>query len=494
MTRGGLAVNRNERALSEVVGFVLILGIITAAFSLYLVYGVPAQGRENEILHMNDVKDQFVTYKLSLDSLFNNNKVGTSVSNSFTLGTSGGYTQGSNSIIPILSPVSSSGVIAINQRGEENLTITSQSLILNSTSKNTTQILINQSQVISNVPQHIYLNVTGVSSSDLTKDAIYTAQIMGTDASGKTWIARVNLTPSSVYYNETKAVTCPSNGGSCAVTYSTGYRYTGTDLTLTVVKSGNIALQNYIINKNVAAGNYAIDLMDDAYGLNNYISTSSFPLTVSISKSQSPLQDITTTGLVVFGYNERLYTNTITMGSLEYRAKNNYWIPQMYYYQTGGVFLEQNDGNITWKLPPEISFSNDPSHTIVTVNINALILDNSSSGMVGGNSPVQVKTTLDSITPLPFATVTQGTGNTKWIRIAVNTNDDKARDMWTNYFAYTAKAAGIFPYSNVSSTATESYIVINGPDADPNGAFDINVIASNATYVPSVHGVGGILQ
>ncbi|MDD4485065.1 MAG: hypothetical protein PHD55_11965, partial [Methanoregula sp.] len=127
-------------------------------------------------------------------------------------------------------------------------------------------------------------------------------------------------------------------------------------------------------------------------------------------------------------------------------------------------------------------------------NINALTLDNSSSGMVGGNSPVQVKTTLDSITPLPFATVAQGTGNTKWIRITVSTSDDKAREMWTNYFTYTAKAAGIFPYSNVSSTATESYIEIDGPDANRNGAYDINVIASNATYVPSVHGVGGILQ
>ena len=184
----------------------------------------------------------------------------------------------------------------------------------------------------------------------------------------------------------------------------------------------------------------------------------------------------------------------LPLGALEYRAKNNYWIPQTYYYQMGGVFLAQSDGNITWKLPPEISFSNDPARNLVTVNINALTLDNSSSGMVGGNSPVQVKTTLNSITPFPFATVAQGTGNTKWIRIAVNTTDDKARDMWTNYFAYTAKTAGIFPYTNVSSTATESYILINGPDADPDGAYDINVIASNATYVPSVHGVGGILQ
>ena len=59
-----------DDALSEVVGFVLILGVIVVALSLYQVYGVPAAGRENEIAHMNQVKDRFVDYKLALDSLW----------------------------------------------------------------------------------------------------------------------------------------------------------------------------------------------------------------------------------------------------------------------------------------------------------------------------------------------------------------------------------------------------------------------------------------
>ena len=50
-----------DQASSEVIGFVLIIAIIMAAFSLYLVYGVPVQGRENEINHMNDINDQFVS-------------------------------------------------------------------------------------------------------------------------------------------------------------------------------------------------------------------------------------------------------------------------------------------------------------------------------------------------------------------------------------------------------------------------------------------------
>ena len=141
MTKNSRICPPRESGLSEVIGFVLIIGLIVVVASLYLTYGVPAQGRENEIVHMNEIKDQFVGYKLSLDSLFNNNKVGTTVSNSFTLGTSGGYTQGTTSFIPIMSPVSSSGVIAINDRTKEPemLLLTSRALILNDTVNDATE-------------------------------------------------------------------------------------------------------------------------------------------------------------------------------------------------------------------------------------------------------------------------------------------------------------------------------------------------------------------
>ena len=105
-----------EDALSEVIGFIIIFGIIVILFSNYMLYGIPAQGRDSEIAHMNEVKDQFVDYKVGLDSLFNNNKVGTTISNSFTLGTGGSYSTGAISIIPMINPAGSSGTIAINER------------------------------------------------------------------------------------------------------------------------------------------------------------------------------------------------------------------------------------------------------------------------------------------------------------------------------------------------------------------------------------------
>lgn len=62
-----LLSGRDEDGLSEIIGFVLILGLIVVASTLYLLYVVPAEGRDDEIVHMNQVKDRFVDYKGTLD-------------------------------------------------------------------------------------------------------------------------------------------------------------------------------------------------------------------------------------------------------------------------------------------------------------------------------------------------------------------------------------------------------------------------------------------
>ncbi len=112
-----------DDALSEVVGFVLILGVIVLALSLYQLYGVPAVGRENEILHMSAVKDRFIDYKIALDSLWVNDQTGATLSTSFDLSTEGGYTQGGGIIFPMLAPIPSAGTINVNRRGTETITI-----------------------------------------------------------------------------------------------------------------------------------------------------------------------------------------------------------------------------------------------------------------------------------------------------------------------------------------------------------------------------------
>jgi len=502
---GGAGWNR-DAGLSEVVGFVLIIALLMAVFSLYLTYGVPAQGRENEILHMGVVKDQFIAYKIGLDSLSTNNKVDTTLSNSFTLGSEGGYTQGGvMGFIPIMNPVGSGGTFSINRRTTEpeTLSITSRSLIvdtLNTTSRTSENLPV----LVNYTPSHVYVNISGIQSLDLSASKRFGATVNTTS-----WAAYVNLTPVTTFYQFYQNYPSANNRANCETTgnlqngtvifVSNGYcyvpinaySYNGTDLTLSVKRGGIVTMENYPVYRNLRAGTtYTIDLMDPAYGLTSSI----IPDEIISIKNDLPLGSVNATGNITYNFIEKTYQITpITLGAIDYKSQNHYWISQEYYYQMGGVFLSQIDGNNTYKLPPEISFAldnSDPSRPVTRVTVNAMSITNPYGGsIVGGNSPVQIKTTLDSVYNLPYAA---GKANTKWIRIAVNTSDEQARGMWKNYFDYTATVAGI-PYTETGITGTESFIRIGYTEyvSNPAKDYDINVVASNATYTALLYGVGG---
>jgi len=484
----GVTMGKNtDAALSEVIGFVLLIGILVLVFSLYLTYGVPAQGRESEITHMNEIKDQFITYKIGLDSLYTNDKLNTPVSDSFTLGTSGGHTQGSISIIPLLSPIQSSGTMAINQRTTEpeTLMITSQSLVLNTT--NQTSVDFPPVKIVDYSPNHLYVNISGIQASNLNQNGIF-----GTTITGNSWTAIVNLTPQGSYFQTY------SLNGNDLIPGTPEYNYTGTDLQISIMKNNVMSVQNYPVYKNIKSGTtYVVDLFDESYGLRSSI----LPSTSVNLNTDKPLGSVLALGNISYGFSEEssYSIDPLPLGSLEYRGQNNYWIAQNYYYQLGGIFLTQAEGNTTSKLPPEISFaysnSSDPSKTVVTISVNALVFSPDNQGIVGGNTPVQIKTTLMSIAPYPYV---DGVANTKWVRLAINTTDTKSRLMWKEYFCNSAKSAGI-PDADYSCDieGNEAYIRMNGDD-DPYGTgyptrYDIRLIATNATYDVRVRGVGGAL-
>jgi len=112
-----------EQGLSEVIGFVLILGLIVIFIALWMTYVVPAEGRENEIRHMNDVRDWFTQYKITLDSLWinsisDNAPAFPTISNSLTLGSQGGATQAGGFYLPLMKPIGSTGGLAVANYGE----------------------------------------------------------------------------------------------------------------------------------------------------------------------------------------------------------------------------------------------------------------------------------------------------------------------------------------------------------------------------------------
>jgi hypothetical protein len=354
----------------------------------------------------------------------------------------------------------------------------------------TGQIAEDLPRQVAYVPKHVYVNISGIQSTDLEP-----AGTFGANISSKSWNMIVNLTPRTVHFNETQSVTCPVLGGSCTIAYNMGDKYIGTDITISVRKGGVTTLQDFTIYRNVSSNTvYQLDLMDETYGINNLIK--SRDMINLVTEKTTPLNNVLATGNVTYGFTDmNSYPITpIPLGALEYRAQNNYWIPQDYYYQMGGIFLYQNEGNVSYKLPPEISFTNDSVNNLVSVNINALVFDENDRGLIGGNSPVQVKTELKSIYSIPYAPCDEITGNSKYVRIGVNTTDPKANAMWESYFDSTAKTAGI-PQSEyiVGRLNGESYIEINGPFTDTTHN-DICLTVTNATYSTWVHGVGGVYE
>ena len=104
---------RSDDALSEVIGFILIIAILMIFLSLWMVYVVPAEGRQQEIEHMNYVRNWFTQYKITADSLWVNEIENLALSNSIVLGSQGAATQAGGLFLPIMSPVGSTGTIAV---------------------------------------------------------------------------------------------------------------------------------------------------------------------------------------------------------------------------------------------------------------------------------------------------------------------------------------------------------------------------------------------
>jgi hypothetical protein len=125
----------SEEGLSEVIGFILILALIMIFLSIWVIYAVPADGRQQEIEHMGYVQDWFTQYKITADSLWINDQDtdfsprDVTVSNSIVLGSQGGATYSQGLFLILMRPFGSSGTISL-ENGSEWFEISSSSGVL----------------------------------------------------------------------------------------------------------------------------------------------------------------------------------------------------------------------------------------------------------------------------------------------------------------------------------------------------------------------------
>jgi hypothetical protein len=124
--------HQNDVALSELIGFILLLGLVLIALTLYTVYVVPVNGREDEIAQMSYVKEQFTDYKLMVDALWTSRLINVNgvnpmypvlnvtpmiSSTTLKLGT-GGKTQLGGTSLMLVTPISSTGTLSVNTTGD----------------------------------------------------------------------------------------------------------------------------------------------------------------------------------------------------------------------------------------------------------------------------------------------------------------------------------------------------------------------------------------
>lgn len=158
------------------------------------------RGRENKIKHIDEVKDEFIGYKIGIDALWTNGQTESLMSTTINMGTAGATTQGNYGFLPIVQPIGSSGTVAINQRtpSPEWLNISSYSYITNLSYKmNDTPLSITtplRSKTYQNPPDNLFINISGISNIGATANAYRGFVINGTDEQGITWQAKINLT------------------------------------------------------------------------------------------------------------------------------------------------------------------------------------------------------------------------------------------------------------------------------------------------------------
>jgi hypothetical protein len=424
-----------KRGISEAIGFILILAVVVATISLYIIYLMPAMGRENEIAQMTSVKERFTEFKLNIDSLWTSRQCTSEYGPALSLGS--GETTGILSYFPFFSPPRAGAVLALNQRAES-ITITSDSYFLVSSGG------YNESGVITTTPSNLYVNTTpghfyiAISTSDPQTER-------GVLIDAPAWDVWLNITPNYFYSNRFNW-TLNSSGYIQNFWNETIYLWVSTDLTVTMFSGGKQVVTNLPVYRDIGPSIvYTVDLMSPVYGLSTQFQS---PQSISVKTSDS--SGITASYDLRYGFVPMTSGSTQPLGAIEYRSNNLYYTPQTYYYQLGGVFLEQADGS-TNEVPPSISISNVSGSPVVNVG-EILILGGVDTVNVSGSGPISVTS---AVTDMVSAPLLPG-NNTRWVNLTILAANANAAQMWNRTFRDIAARGGLTANDYKTGTAGNS--------------------------------------
>jgi len=189
---------KSDEGLSEVIGFIMILALIMIFLSIWVIYAVPAEGRQQEIEHMDDVQNWFTQFKITADSLWINYDTGSglgpkdmTISNSIVLGSQGGATHSQGFFMVFMRPFGSSGTVLLANESEW--------IQINDNTQGTVvdeEIISVQYKASNNywIPQTYYYQMGGVFLKQIDGTVNRVAPLFSFYSDGSSNIAKITIT------------------------------------------------------------------------------------------------------------------------------------------------------------------------------------------------------------------------------------------------------------------------------------------------------------
>lgn len=506
---------KREKALSELIGFILLLALLVLVASLYITYVVPAQGREGEIAHMDYIKGQFLDYKIGTDALWLNQEKGVPIAQAIILGTQGTKTSGMFAGFQLFSPIFSSGDLSVHHGPPSERLITtvtnplySRSFISKDGGSHYASSIINETIVsdsgsgisLNHTPAHLYVNfsTTSITHQDTPIKIRYPDGFppeYGVKLKGSDYFITLKSAPRYLTkdYNWTYLFMPPDLNNEYWIRYQT-------DLLLTIKKEEVNILDNYPVYSAIEPStNYTIDLMDPAYG---FVQKENDFSVINVTKyPPSNVSNFMVSTRATSGYTNTSLTPSDSiiihpisdsgsiltdrlMGRLEYRSHNVYYRTQEnFVYQLGGIYVNQTDGYSPLNLPM-ISIKKPFDSNSLDVMVTDISLSGDTS--ISGSSPVQVQTTLDAIWASPLDTSQPNVAS-----VIIKVEDTDLPDIWKLIFNAIKKNAGSEAESWISITSDQNSATMTIQGPEPNNAIrDIRLTEAFVDYRVDLDAVG----
>ena len=355
----------DNSAISTVVSFILILGLLVTVIAFVKVQYVPSWTEDFEARHAHDVFIDFSSIPGNIDDLALANGSITVSQNRIKLGSGG---------TPIVAPGGSYGTLGVVP-GKGSFTVTADVWNVNISRNNTPPYSLENGSV----------NITNVSS--VSSFYIYIGAIEYYESSSAGYLS-INLTHQGNL----------SGGAEITTTNNT-------TLNISVWNGDNFkVIEDLPINADGSEiHDYKIDLLNPRYGFCKVLSDADVPYNLTTTNSTS-LNGSYIQHIIDYNeYNRTLepYTET-TNGTMIYESRNRQFINQQFIYQNGAVFLCQPP-NVGMRVAPGITIEDVKNYTRVMIPMVSVGAGIYQIPMVSGSGVVELQLELNCVNRSSFA-------------------------------------------------------------------------------------------